>query len=270
MQRHRSGIISSALVRRGLRQPTHGLHGRPCETAQHRRPRWVADLRNPKARDHLWHPAARSVYTNAPSAVVHLIMLLRSSHLVGDHLFDFGATAVASASSLCQERIFPSSPDFGSAPRAHADREHRWRHIEHLLFECAGILGPGGTLAVRLLRDDLSRACFGSDHASAVPMPGSSRGVLAWCRLRRARGCLRLSLCWQAFALLLGRPSIRGCSPYGLVLCLPRRCSLRLLLFCTCPPLCAGALWPIPTWVWRDVRLIYLYIIIFRTQQRSP
>ena len=57
---------------------------------------------------------------------------------------------------------------FGSAPRAHADREHRWRHIEHLLFECPSILGTGGTLAVKLLRDDLYNACFGSDHASAV------------------------------------------------------------------------------------------------------
>ena len=83
----RNGISASALVRMGLRQPMHGLHGRPREMAQHRRPRRVADLCNPTARDHLWHPAARAVYTNAPSAVVHLIMSLRSSHLVGDHLF---------------------------------------------------------------------------------------------------------------------------------------------------------------------------------------
>ena len=143
----RSGISAAALVRRGLRQPPHRRHGRPRETAQHRRPRWVADLRNPTARDHLWHPAARSVYTNAPSVVVHLIMWLLLSHLIGDHLFDFGATAAAYACSLCQECVFPSCPDFGSAPRAHADREHRWRHIEHLLFECPGILGTGGTLA---------------------------------------------------------------------------------------------------------------------------
>ena len=64
----------------------------------------MADLRNPTARDHLWQPAARSVYTNAPS-VVHLIMSLRSSHLIGDHLFDFGATAAGHACSLCQECV---------------------------------------------------------------------------------------------------------------------------------------------------------------------
>ena len=164
----RSGISAAALVRRGLRQPPHGLHGRPRETSQHRRPRWVADLRNPTAKDHLWHSAARSVYTNAPSAGVHLIVSLRSSHLIGDHLFNFGATAAVYACSLCQERVFPSCPNFGSAPRAHADREHRWRHIEHLLFECPGILGTGGALEVTLLRDDLFKSCFGSEHASAV------------------------------------------------------------------------------------------------------
>ena len=274
----RTGISAAALVRRGLRQPTHGLHGRPCEAAQHCRPRWVADLRNPTARDHLWHPAARSVYTNAPSAVVHLTLSLRSSHLIGDHLFDFGATAAAYACSLCQDRVFPSCPDFGSAPSAHADREHRWRHIEHLLFECPGILGTGGTLAVTILRDDLFRACFGSDHASAVllaafpsdrtpvvaataclvpflldpaaalgrPPPWRMKlqcvslvaafllGVSSATRTRLPRGRSR---CWPVSAFLLGRPSIRGCSAYGLVLCLPRPCSLRLLLFCTCPPL---------------------------------
>ena len=46
----------------------------------------------------------------------------------------------------------------------------------------------------------------------------------------------------------------RGCSACDSILCLPRRCSLRLLLFCTCPPLCGGALWPMPAWVWCDIR----------------
>ena len=82
-------------------------------------------------------------------------MSLRSSHLIGDHLFDFGATAAFYACSLCQERVFPSCLDFGSVPRARADREHRWRHIGHLLFESPGILGSGGALAVILLRDNL-------------------------------------------------------------------------------------------------------------------
>ena len=50
-----------------------------------------------------------------------------------------------------------------------------------------------------------------------------------------------------------------GCFAYGLVLCLRRRCCLRLLLFCTCPPLCPGALWPMPAWVWRDVRFFFYF-----------
>ena len=195
----RNGISAADLVRRGLRQPTHGLHGRPRETARHRRPRWVADLRNPTASDHLWHPAAGSVYTSAPSAVVHLIMSLRPSHLVGDHLFDIGATAAVYACSLCQERVFPSCPDVESAPRAHADREHRWRHIEHLLFECPGIWGTGGTLAVTLLRDDLFKACFGSEHASAVLLAAfPSDPTLLWLpRLVSYRSSSTLLLPWD-------------------------------------------------------------------------
>ena len=103
--------------------------------------------------------------------------------------------------SLCQERVFPSCPDFGSTPRAHVDREHRWRHIEHLRFECPGVLGPGGSLAVKLLRDDLCRACSGSDHASAVllaSLPSDHTAVEA------ATACLATFLLDPAAAL--GRP----------------------------------------------------------------
>ena len=53
----------------------------------------------------------------------------------------------------------------------------------------------------------------------------------------------RLRWCWQAFTFLLDLPSTRGCSACASFLCLPR----RLLMSCTCPPLCSGALWPMPT-----------------------
>ena len=92
----------------------------------------------------------------------------RSSHLVGDHLVDFGTTAVAAVCSLSQERDLPSCLDFGSALRARAIREHRWRHIDHLLFECLDISGLGASLEVTLPRDDLLRKCSGSDLAKAV------------------------------------------------------------------------------------------------------
>ena len=140
----RSGISASALIRRGLRQPSHGLHGRPRATPQHQRPTWVTDLRISSVSELLWHPAVRAVYTNAPSAVVHLVMSLRPSHLVRNLARD----------DMCA--------------RARAIREHRWRHIEHLLFECPGISGLRGSLAVTLRRDDLFKACSGSDHAMAL------------------------------------------------------------------------------------------------------
>ena len=164
----RIGISASALVCRGLRQPSHGLHGRPRPPARHMHGRLAADIRNPSSRDHLWIAAVRSAFTTAPSAVVHPIMSLRVSHLVEDHCIDFGVTAVAAACSLCHDHVFPSCPDFGSAPRSQAAREHRWRHIEHLLFECQCIPGLDSSVALALLRDDLFRVCSGPDHAEAV------------------------------------------------------------------------------------------------------
>ena len=92
----------------------------------------------------------------------------RSSHLVGDHCIGFGVTAVAAACSFCHDHVFPSCPDFSSVPRAQAAREHRWRHMEHLLFECQCIPGLDSSVALALLRDDFFRVCSGSDHAEAV------------------------------------------------------------------------------------------------------
>ena len=121
----RIGISASALVCKGWRQPSHGLHGRPRAPARHTHARWAADIRNPSPREHLWTAAVRSAYTTASSAVVHPISSLRSSHLVGDHCLDFGVTAFAAACSLCHDCVFPSCPDFGSALRVQAAREHR-------------------------------------------------------------------------------------------------------------------------------------------------
>ena len=205
-------------------------------------------------------------------------------------------TAFAAACSLCQDLVFPSCPDVGSAPRAQATREDRWRHIEHLLFECQCIAGLDSSLATTLLRDDLFRVYSGLDHAEAVLLaafPSSRISVVA------ATGCVvpflldpaaalgRVSPCnmkWQcldlAAAFLLGVPSavctrqpptesmlgrfhlpawssVRGCSAYGPGLIFPRSACLRLILFCKCPPLCVGALWPMPAWVCHDVRSVF-------------
>ena len=47
-------------------------------------------------------------------------------------------------------------------------REHRFRHTEHLLFDCQCIPVLDSSVALALLRDDLFRVCSGSDHAEAV------------------------------------------------------------------------------------------------------
>ena len=192
------GISASALVYRGLRRPSHGLHGRPRAPARYTQVRWAALICNPSSREHLWCAAVRSAYTTASSAVVHPLMSLRSSHLFGDHCLDFGVTAVTAACSLCQDHGFPLCPDFGSAPRAQAAREHRWRHIEHLLFECQCIPSLDSSVALALLRCDLVRVCSGSDHAEAVLLaafPTSGIPVVA------ATACVVLFLLDPAAAL---------------------------------------------------------------------
>ena len=55
------------------------------------------------------------------------------------------------------------------------------------------------------------------------------------------------------------------CSANGTAPILPRRACLRLVLLCTCPPLCAGVLWPMPAWVWRDVRSGFFFFFFLLT-----
>ena len=125
----RIGISVSALVCKGLRQPSQGLQGRPRAPARRTHARWVADIRNPSVREHLWSAAVSSAFTTASSAVVHPIMSMRSSHVVGDRGLDFGDTAGAAACSLCHNHVFPSCPGVGSAPRAQAASGHSWRQL---------------------------------------------------------------------------------------------------------------------------------------------
>ena len=192
----------------------------------------------------------------------------------------------------------PRVRNFGSAPRAQAAREHRWRHIEYLLFECQCIPGLDGSIALALLRCNLFRVCSGSDHAQAVLLaafPTSRIPVVAatacvvpflldlgrmspWhmklrCLDPVAAFLLGVStaVCTRqppaasvvaCFPCLLGPPSVRGCSASELCSILPQRTCLRLILFCTCPPLCAGALWPMTGWVWLDVRsVIFIFLV---------
>ena len=96
--------------------------------------------------------------------------------------------------SLSQERDLPSCLDFGSALRARAIREHRWRHIDHLLFECLDISGLGASLEVTLPRDDLLRKCSGSDLAKAVLLAVFPSGCTPAHNVVEATACLVLFL----------------------------------------------------------------------------
>ena len=69
----RIGISASALMCRGLRRQSNGLHGRSRAPARYTQVRWVADVRNPSSREHLWSAAVRSAYTTASSAVVNVM-----------------------------------------------------------------------------------------------------------------------------------------------------------------------------------------------------
>ena len=95
---------------------------------------------------------------------------MRSSHLVGDRCLELEIIAVAAACSLCHDQVFPSCSNCGSDPRAQSAREHRWRHMWHMLFECQVVPGLDSSVALTLLRDDLLRVCSGSDHVEAVSL----------------------------------------------------------------------------------------------------
>ena len=237
--------------------------------------------------------AVGSAYTTAPSAVVHPTMSLRSSRLVGDRCLDLGVTAVAAACCLCHDHVLPSCPDFVSAPTAQAAREHRWSHIEHLLFECQCIPGLDSSVALTLLRDDLFRVCSGSDHAEAVllatfPTSRAPTACVVPFLLDPAAALGRMSP-WHmklqrldlVAAFLLGVSSA-VCTrqpPTASVLAhfrLPAWSSVHawLLYLRTGSDFAperlpapdtvfacvhTGALWTMPAWIWRDVRSVFFF-----------
>ena len=79
-----------------------------------------------------------------------VIVLTLGTQLLPQHVF----SAIVTSS--------PSCPDIGSAPKARAARQHRWRRIQHLLFEFQCVPCLDSSVALTLLRDDLSRVCSGS------------------------------------------------------------------------------------------------------------
>ena len=86
--------------------------------------------------------------------------------------------------ALCGTPVYSSAEDFGAAHEV----EHRWRHIEHLLFSCPCITVPvsRAPLAVDVLRCDLYRATVGDPCArrvvaEAFPAGPSGAAVAAAC-----------------------------------------------------------------------------------------
>ena len=131
-------------------------------------------------------------------------------------------------------------------------------------------------MAVTVLRDDLFNACFWSDHGSAVLLaafPSDRAPVVATtaCLVpflldpaaalgRHPPWRMKLQCVSLVAVFLLGLSSaactrlppsesvlvslrlpawssVHSWLLYGPVLCLPGHCYLRLLMFCTCPPL---------------------------------
>ena len=86
----RIGISASALVCRSLQAMPDSSHrgciciGGPAHRLAIHTPGWLQMSGTPQ-RVTLWSAAVRSACTTAQTAVVHPIMSLRSSHLVGDH-----------------------------------------------------------------------------------------------------------------------------------------------------------------------------------------
>ena len=181
-------------------------------------------------------PAPECIDKTACPAVTHCAV-----HVLRDGM-------VAAVQTWCQH-------DSSAGPGREANQRHLQRRIAHGFFEDRSVNQD-------LMLADLD-VLSADDHCRMAHARQYARHAAA-----SVGGCLRRSRCWPAFAFLLGHPSIRGCSAYGLVLCLPRRCSLRLLLFCTCPPLCTGALWPMPAWVWRDVQFYFYFIFLFQALEQ--
>ena len=160
----RAGIRCASLVQRGV-----GLGSQPdghllFSGRLRKRRRAATTSRNTVARGLLLTDSLCAPYTAAVSSVVHPIMSLRSSHLLHDHCFSYGAAASRDMCPLCDARVYDLPIDF------YADHpvEHRWRHIEHLLTACPCVTLHAGLLAFQCLRIDLLRATGADPHALAV------------------------------------------------------------------------------------------------------
>ena len=172
----RIGISASVLVYSGLRQPSREVRGRPRAPARHTPAGGLQISVTPhrvntfgaQQSDRSIRLRHRRLCTQMCPCVCHtrpgIIALTLGLQLPPQRVVS--ATIMSSP----QVRILVLLLGLKRLG------EHRWRHIEHLLFEYPCIPGLGSSVAVTLLRDDLFRVCFGSDHAEAVLLAAFSTG----------------------------------------------------------------------------------------------
>ena len=91
----------------------------------------------------------------------------------------------------------------------------------------------------------------------ASAMSDSCPGILAWCVVCGVHpaASVRIRLGKLPPSCLLVRPPVVAPPAVRFCIC-PGAAPCDYSCFCTCPPLCAGARWPMPTWV-------YFFFILF-------
>ena len=123
-----------------------------------------------------------------------------------------------------------------------------------------------GSTEATLLQElrDARRALAGTAEL-ARPLPGAAQSRHAYVNVgpERVLSCVMQLLCIK--------PAWPGVCAFPTAAQVPAL-SIVCLAACICPPLCAGALWPMPAWVWRDVRSVFIlftHICIYTSTRRG-
>ena len=178
----RAGITAWARQQRCVGAPVSAVALGPLAGRLRKRPRPPPVLRNPLARGLCLPDSGVAPYTRSPSCVVYPILSLRSSHLPGDYAVRYGDARSPHACLLCECEVYEAHAGLCVAD----PREHRWRHIEHLLLSCPCVHPPEVCRGASCLRSDLLRAVDGDVAARAVvdrafPATPDCDGVLTAC-----------------------------------------------------------------------------------------
>ena len=129
---------------------------------------------------------------------------------------------------------------------------HNTCNISFRSYPCCGCHGLSCPVPPRPL------CCTGTSPTLAheVAMSASCSSILAWCVVCGVHppASVRIRVGKPSPSCLVVSPLVVAPPSFGYV-SVP-----ALLLFFTCPSLCAGVLWPIPDWVWRDIRSSFFFV----------